>query len=61
VRSSYRRAYWRFLISFVIQWRADPQKLWLGFVILISAHHFVSYAREVAAELDAEIRRAERP
>ena len=54
VRSSYRRAYWHYLGSLVWRWSRQPAKMWLGFMILLSAHHFVIYARQVANGLERE-------
>jgi len=56
VRSSYRRAYWRFLVRLAWHWARQPAKLWTGFYVLLSAHHFVNFARQVADELDRECR-----
>jgi radical SAM superfamily enzyme YgiQ (UPF0313 family) len=56
ILSSYRRHYWACLFRLLVRWRSSPQKLWLGLSILISAHHFIRYAQEVSAELDAELR-----
>ena len=52
--SSYRRAYWRFLGRMAWNWWSQPAKLWLGFTVLLSAHHFVLYARVVEDELERE-------
>jgi radical SAM superfamily enzyme YgiQ (UPF0313 family) len=54
VRSSYRRAYWKFLWLMTWNWASDPAKMWLGFMVLLSAHHFVIYSRQVAEELEQE-------
>jgi hypothetical protein len=54
VRSNYRRAYWRFLRQLVWRWSRQPAKLWLGFMVLLSAHHFVIYSQQVAGELELE-------
>jgi len=54
VRSNYRLAYWRFLGKMIRSWSREPAKMWLGFMVLISAHHFLNYAREVAGELERE-------
>jgi radical SAM superfamily enzyme YgiQ (UPF0313 family) len=56
VLSSYRRAYWRFLWLMARNWANEPAKLWLGFMVLLSAHHFVIYARQVADELEEKCR-----
>jgi radical SAM superfamily enzyme YgiQ (UPF0313 family) len=52
MRSSYKREYWHFLWLMLRNWSRQPAKLWLGFMVLLSAHHFVSYSRQVTAELD---------
>ncbi len=51
IRSSYRAAYWRFLWLMVRSWSREPAKFWLGFMVLLSANHFVKYSKEVADEL----------
>jgi radical SAM superfamily enzyme YgiQ (UPF0313 family) len=52
IRSDYRRAYWRFLWLMASNWARQPAKTWLGFMVLLSAHHFVIYSRQVARELE---------
>jgi len=54
VRSNYRYAYWRFLSRLVWKWSREPAKLWLGFMVLLSAHHFLIYSRQVADALEQE-------
>jgi radical SAM superfamily enzyme YgiQ (UPF0313 family) len=56
VLSSYRGPYWRFLWLMARNWANEPAKLWLGFMVLLSAHHFVIYARQVAGELEEKCR-----
>jgi radical SAM superfamily enzyme YgiQ (UPF0313 family) len=51
IRSSYRRAYWRFLLLAVRTWFKQPAKLWLGIMVLLAANHFVKYAKEVSTDL----------
>jgi len=58
VRSGYRREYWTFLGTIVRRYRADPVKLGRGLSLLISAHHFLIYARQVADELERECEKA---
>ncbi len=55
IRSDYRAAYWKFLLLIVRKWRKQPAKLWLGFNVLLSAHHFLNYARQVVTELEREV------
>jgi len=60
VRSSYRRAYWKFFWLMAWNWARQPAKMWLGFMVLLSAHHFVIYAHQVADELEQECEALER-
>lgn len=55
--SSYRRAYWKFLWQVLTHWYRNPPKLTLGITLLLSGHHFIQYAKEVAAGLDDDFRR----
>jgi hypothetical protein len=59
VRSSYRRAYWNFLVRLLSLWGRDPVKLWWGFTILCSGHHFFNYTRTLFSQLDRELEKAE--
>jgi radical SAM superfamily enzyme YgiQ (UPF0313 family) len=52
VRSGYRGAYWRFLGTIARKYRNNDTKLWMGTMILLSAHHFLIYATQVADELE---------
>lgn len=61
IRSSYRRAYWKFLWRLFSRWSFCPQRFWLGVAIMLSGHHFVRYALEVAAQLERELQKAEPP
>lgn len=61
LQSTYRREYWKYLLQIVKCWRHHPLKRWQGFVMLISAHHFLLYARDVVAELDEQLRTHARP
>jgi radical SAM superfamily enzyme YgiQ (UPF0313 family) len=57
--SGYRRSYWRFLYRMVTSCRRSPAKLWLGFTVLLSAHHFVLYSKVVIKHLEEEAELAE--
>jgi radical SAM superfamily enzyme YgiQ (UPF0313 family) len=59
IRSSYRKAYWKFLLQLLFRSSFRPQKLWLGFTILLSGQHFINYALDVAAQLERELQKAE--
>ncbi len=52
VRSGYRGAYWRFLGTIARKYWNNDTKLWMGTMILLSAHHFLIYATQVADELE---------
>jgi radical SAM superfamily enzyme YgiQ (UPF0313 family) len=52
VRSPYRVAYWKFLVRMLRSFSRSPAKLWMGGMVLLSAHHFLIYSREVVAELE---------
>jgi len=54
IRSSYRSSYWKFLYRMVSSFWRSPAKLWLGFTMLLSAHHFVLYSKEVIDHLQSE-------
>jgi radical SAM superfamily enzyme YgiQ (UPF0313 family) len=55
ILSSYRRAYWTFLMRLLGRWSFNPPKLTLGFTILLSGHHFISYAKNVVAQVECEL------
>jgi hypothetical protein len=57
ILSSYRRHYWKFLLQILKRWSRNPPKLSMGITILLSGHHFIEYAQDVAAELEAECRK----
>ena len=57
--SSYRKAYWKFLLRLHAHWLFQPAKFSLGFAMLLSGHHFIRYARTVAAQLDGELNKLE--
>ena len=54
IRSSYKREYWRYLYKLIRGFSKEPAKIWLGFTVLLSAHHFLIYSREVAVQLEEE-------
>jgi radical SAM superfamily enzyme YgiQ (UPF0313 family) len=57
VLSGYRADYWRFVSRILLRWGLNPRKTWLGFVLALSGHHFIPYARDVAEALEKERRR----
>jgi radical SAM superfamily enzyme YgiQ (UPF0313 family) len=52
--SDYRREYWRFFRTLTRRYWNDPAKMWMGSTLLLSAQHFLVYARQVADELGRE-------
>ena len=54
LRSSYKAEYWKFLFQLLWRFGNKPAKLWLGITVLLSAHHFLIYSREVAEQLETE-------
>ncbi len=52
VRSGYKLAYWKFLLLILRKWARQPAKMWMGFMVLLAANHFVTYSKEVADELE---------
>jgi radical SAM superfamily enzyme YgiQ (UPF0313 family) len=54
VKSGYRGAYWSFLGTVISHYWNEPAKLWMGSMILLSAQHFLIYARHVADELERD-------
>lgn len=54
IRSNYQRSYWKFLFRMVSSFWRSPAKLWLGFTVLLSAHHFVLYSKVVINHLEEE-------
>jgi radical SAM superfamily enzyme YgiQ (UPF0313 family) len=65
IRSSYRREYWSFLGTLLRRYRSSPAHIWMGFSLLLAAHHFLVYSRHVSDELSrdcaAAIRAAHAP
>lgn len=56
VCSHYRREYWRFFLRIARSYIRRPAKMWMAFIVLLSAHHFMNYARALADELEEESR-----
>ncbi|MBZ5565405.1 MAG: B12-binding domain-containing radical SAM protein [Acidobacteriia bacterium] len=59
LRSSYRRAYWRFFLKIFGRYSLDRPKIWLAVTMLISGQHFIPYARQVAEKVEGELLRVE--
>ena len=58
MRSDYRRVYWSFLGTIVHRYRKNPVKLGMALGLLVAAHHFLIYARQVADELQRSCAKA---
>ncbi|WP_263382162.1 B12-binding domain-containing radical SAM protein [Granulicella arctica] len=54
VRSNYKLAYWKFLLLAIRKWSRQPAKMWLAFMVLLSANHFLKYAQTVSDELELQ-------
>jgi len=52
LRSAYRRAYWKFFARIFGRYAMNRPKIWLGFTMMISGHHFIRYANELAQKID---------
>jgi radical SAM superfamily enzyme YgiQ (UPF0313 family) len=59
VKSEYRSEYWAFLWKLIRNYATNDAKMWMGIMVLLSAHHFLIYARQVAAELERNCRALE--
>jgi radical SAM superfamily enzyme YgiQ (UPF0313 family) len=59
VRSEYRADYWAFLGKLIRNFATNDAKMWMGIMVLLSAHHFLIYARQVAEELERDCRALE--
>jgi radical SAM superfamily enzyme YgiQ (UPF0313 family) len=57
ILSSYRGPYWKFLLRILTRWTRNSPKLTMGITILLSGHHFIKYAQDVADELEAGCRK----
>jgi radical SAM superfamily enzyme YgiQ (UPF0313 family) len=55
LKAPYRRAYWKYFFKLISRYSTNRAKLWLGFTILISGHHFIPYSKEVVQKVEGEI------
>jgi radical SAM superfamily enzyme YgiQ (UPF0313 family) len=51
IRSRYRREYWSYLGTLLRRYHRSPAHIWMGFSLLLGAHHFLVYSRHVSDEL----------
>ena len=54
VKAAYRREYWAFFGTLIRRYKNSPAKMWMGLSLLITAHHFLIYSRQVADELERD-------
>lgn len=54
LKSGYRNEYWSYFSTLVRRYWNNPSKLWMGSMILLSAQHFLIYAKHVADELERD-------
>ncbi len=57
LRSSYRKAYWKYFFKILTRFPLNRPKLWMGVTILISGQHFIPYAGELARKVESELER----
>ena len=57
LRSSYRKAYWKYFLKILTRFALNRAKLWMGVTILISGQHFIPYAGELARKVETELER----
>ena len=55
IRSSYRKAYWKFFARIFGRYALDRPKIWMGVTILISGHHFIPYASQLARKVESDV------
>lgn len=60
VRSSYRKAYWKYFLKFLTRFPLNRAKRFMGVTILVSGQHFIPYAGELARKVESELDRARR-
>jgi radical SAM superfamily enzyme YgiQ (UPF0313 family) len=61
LRSSYRSAYWKYLLRILSHYALNPPKIWMAATLMISGHHFIPYSRDVVGKIEREIERVETP
>ncbi len=59
IKSSYRKAYWKYAARIVSHYALKPSKLWMAATIMISGHHFIPYSQEVVASIERTVQRVE--
>jgi len=55
LRSSYRKTYWKYFLKNLRRYVLNPPKFWLAGTLMLSGHHFIPYARELAQKMEREL------
>jgi radical SAM superfamily enzyme YgiQ (UPF0313 family) len=55
IRSSYRKAYWKFFARIFRRYAMNRPKIWMGVTILISGHHFIPYSSQLAKKVEGQM------
>jgi len=53
--SPYRKSYWKFLLKTLGRYAFNRPKRFMAVVLMISGHHFIPYASEVAQKVEREL------
>ena len=59
IKSSYRKAYWKYAARIISHYALKPSKLWMAATIMISGHHFIPYSQEVVASIERTVQQVE--
>lgn len=57
LRSSYRKAYWKYFLKILARYPLNRAKLFMGVTLLVSGQHFIPYAGELARKVESELER----
>jgi hypothetical protein len=50
LRSSHRKAYWKYLLKILTRFTLNRASIWMGVTIRISGHHFISLRRRTGPQ-----------
>lgn len=59
LRSSYRKAYWKYILKILARYPLNRAKLFMGVTLLVSGQHFIPYSGELARKVESELERAQ--
>ena len=54
LRSTYRKAYWKYFLKVLGRYGLNRPKFWLAGTLMISGHHFIPYAADLARKVAME-------